>query len=69
MALNEMAKPTVPQVSWDVLSPAGPAVAYHVAAVIKDAMYIHGGIDKKGSTKPLNKLHRLDLSTLIWQEV
>lgn len=60
---------TKAEVSWQVLSPAGPAVSYHCAAVIQGHMYLHGGINKKGSTAPLGNLHRLDLESLLWQQV
>ena len=54
---------------WKMLSPVGPQVAHHVACIINNALYIHGGIDKVRSTTPLNKLHRMDLDSGLWQEV
>ena len=34
-----------------------------------NCMYIHGGIDKHGSTAPLDKMYKMDLSEGIWKEV
>ena len=54
--------PASVSVTWQVLAPLGPAVSHHVGVIVANYFYIHGGIDKKGSTTPLNGLHRLDIS-------
>ena len=54
---------------WRILSPIGPTVAYHVSCVLNNKIYIHGGIDKKGSTDPLNKMWCMDLDATIWNEI
>lgn len=54
---------------WEVLLPAGPALANHVGCIIGNTFYIHGGVTKHRSIVPSNKLYKLDLNTLIWNEV
>lgn len=54
---------------WEVLLPAGPAVAHHVGCIIGNTFYIHGGVTKHRSILPTNKLYKLDLTSLIWNEV
>ena len=54
---------------WHIVSPIGPVVAYHASCVLNNRIYLHGGIDKKGSTKPLNKMWCMDLDATIWTEV
>lgn len=54
---------------WEVLLPAGPALANHVGAIIKDTFYIHGGVTRYRSIVPSDKLYCLDLSSMIWNEV
>lgn len=56
-------------VDWEVLLPAGPARAHHVGSVIDNVFYIHGGVTKYGEITPSNKLFRLELSNMIWNEV
>ena len=34
-----------------------------------NCLYVHGGIDKVGSTNPLNGLYKMDLETGIWEQV
>ena len=48
------------------ISPEGPKLAFHACCVIGSHMYIHGGVDKKGSTEPLNGFYRLDLESASW---
>ena len=54
---------------WEVLSPAGPALAMHVGCILGNSLYIHGGITKAGSNSPSDKLYQFDLSGQIWNEV
>ena len=54
---------------WEILSPAGPTLAMHVGCILKNILYIHGGITKYGSNSPSNKLYKCDLSGLVWNEV
>ena len=54
---------------WKPLTQTGPHLAHHVGCIIRGALYIHGGIDKRLSTHPLNGLHRLDLSASTWQSI
>jgi len=54
---------------WEVLLPAGPALANHVGCVVGNTFYVHGGITKHCSIVPSNKMYRLDLNTMIWNEV
>ena len=54
---------------WEVLSPAGPALAMHVGCILGNSLYIHGGITKAGSSAPSDKLYQFDLSGQIWREV
>lgn len=54
---------------WEVLLPAGPALAHHVGCIIRDTFYVHGGVTEHRSIVPSNKLYQLDLKTLIWNEV
>ena len=44
----------------------GPKRAYHAACVINGNLYIHGGIDKKGSTAPADDLYCLNLESGAW---
>jgi len=53
----------------DVLSPAGPSLAYHVGWIADGALYVHGGIDKVGSKSPSCRLHRFDFDEGTWSEV
>ena len=52
-----------------VLSPGGPALAYHVGCVAGGALYVHGGVDKARSTAPLNELHRYDFEGGAWERL
>lgn len=59
---------------WHILSPLGPARAHHVGCIIAGTIYIHGGIDRKRSTEPLNTFYRAELESegiqhVQWQEV
>ena len=54
---------------WSIVSPIGPSVAYHASYVLNNKVYIHGGINRKGSTVPLNKLWCMDLDSSIWNEI
>ena len=49
--------------------PLGPKVAFHVGAIIRGALYIHGGISDIQSTKPSNLLYRLDLTSTMWTQI
>ncbi len=65
--MNESTSSSGPQ--WRIVSPIGPKVAYHASCVFHNKIYIHGGIDKAGSTNPLNKLWCMDLDATIWNEI
>ena len=54
---------------WSIVSPIGPSVAYHASCVLNNKIYIHGGINRKGSTVPLNKMWCMDLDASIWNEI
>ena len=54
---------------WSIVSPIGPSVAYHASCVLNNKIYIHGGINRKGSTAPLNKMWCMDLDASIWNEI
>ncbi|XP_052763796.1 kelch domain-containing protein 9-like [Mya arenaria] len=54
---------------WEILLPAGPALANHAGCIINNTFYIHGGITQHRSIFPSNKFFRLNLSTMIWNEV
>ena len=56
-------------IDWEVLSPAGPALAMHVGCLLGNSLYIHGGITKYGSNSPSDKLYQFDFSSQIWNEV
>ena len=62
-------KKNTPTIKWTMLSPIGPCMAYHVGALMGDTIYIHGGVDRKGSTSPLGKLCKFDFGSGIWMEV
>ena len=55
--------------AWEVLLPAGPALAHHVGCIINNTFYIHGGVTSHRSIIPSNKLYKLDLNGLIWNEI
>lgn len=56
---------------WEPLCTLGPALANHAGCVIRNCLYIHGGIEKYGSTSPSDKLFCLNLarSPGSWSEV
>ena len=54
------------KIEWKCLNSAGPSVAHHTGAVINEALYIHGGILKTGSTDPTNQLSRFDPTSNAW---
>ncbi|XP_041360722.1 kelch domain-containing protein 9-like [Gigantopelta aegis] len=56
-------------VDWEILVPAGPALAFHTGCVINNCLYIHGGVSRCGSTTPADKLYRLSLEEPLWNEV
>ena len=60
---------TTTKLTWDVLSPTGPPLANHIGIIVDSTLYAHGGINRAGSTQPLNGLHRFDFSSLLWEEV
>lgn len=55
-------------VSWDIVSPCGPNIAFHCACIIGNNLYAHGGIEKKQSSIPLNKLHVFNFTSNTWSE-
>lgn len=54
---------------WEVLCPIGPCLAYHVGACIGNCLYVHGGLLNRQQTETSNKLHYLNLETMIWNEI
>ena len=58
-----------PFVNWRIVTPSGPALAYHIGCVIDRQLFVHGGIDKTNSTTPLDGFYRLDTETRIWQQL
>lgn len=56
-------------VSLEMVSPGGPCLAYHIGCVVDDALFVHGGINKVGSTTPLSGFHRYDFGNGTWTEV
>lgn len=56
-------------ISLEMVTPGGPSLAYHVGCVVSDALFVHGGINKAGSTTPLNGFHRYDFGNGTWAEV
>lgn len=66
-----MAEQSVARAPFDlqVVSPDGPLTAYHVGCVINKALYVHGGINKAGSTSPLSGFHRYDFDSGTWKEI
>lgn len=57
------------ELTWDIFSPLGPALAYHAACFLKGSLYIHGGITSKSDNTPSDKLYVMNLSDKIWQEI
>ena len=58
-----------PPIRLTLVAPAGPNLAHHTACAINNVIYLHGGIEKKGSTQPSDKIYAMDLESRIWQEV
>ncbi|KAK3088109.1 hypothetical protein FSP39_014773 [Pinctada imbricata] len=56
-------------VDWEVYCPIGPQLAFHVGCVMGDFFYVHGGITDLNCSVPSSKLFRLDMNTMIWNEV
>lgn len=56
-------------IDWEVLLPAGPALANHAGCIVGNTFYVHGGVTRHRSIVPSNKLYELNLDTLIWNEV
>lgn len=56
-------------VDWEIFCPIGPKLAFHVACVIGNSLYVHGGIEARYSTQPSKKIFKLDMDTMIWNEV
>ena len=56
-------------VDWELISQEGPRIANHVGCVVGNTVYVHGGIDKYGSTTPSFKFYKLDLSSSKWSEI
>lgn len=55
---------------WEVVVTLGPKAAFHVGAVIRGTIYIHGGILAVGSTQPSDQFYRLSLgSSTMWEKV
>ena len=55
---------------WEVVVPLGPKAAFHVGAVIRGSIYIHGGILAVGSTQPTDQFYRLSLgASTMWEKV
>ncbi|GAB1609134.1 kelch domain-containing protein 9-like, partial [Argonauta hians] len=65
-----MAEGTV-SVNWTVICQDGPARVHHTAGVIKNKLYIHGGLDNEHENQPVNTFYCLDLSTSRsqWKEI
>ncbi|XP_048727127.1 kelch domain-containing protein 9-like [Ostrea edulis] len=56
-------------VDWEIFCPIGPKLAFHVACVLGNALYVHGGIEERYSTQPSKRLFKLNFDTMIWNEV
>lgn len=57
------------KLNWEPVVPLGPELAFHTGCIIKNCLYLHGGITTQGSTHPSGKFHRLNLSQQIWEVV
>ncbi|XP_005099748.1 kelch domain-containing protein 9 [Aplysia californica] len=67
-SISSSVGPTV-SLEWEPVVPLGPRAAFHIGAVIRGALYVHGGILESGSTKPSNQLFRMDLTSTMWAEL
>ena len=63
-----MTKQTSLSVDWKLLVSVGPCAAFHTACIIKQKLYIHGGLIDVQSRMPVSNLYWLDFQTGIWNE-
>ena len=58
-------------ISMHLVAPCGPALSNHVACILNNTLYVHGGINKYMSTQPLGALYKLNLGSEspVWAEV
>lgn len=54
---------------WELVCGDGPTLTHHTGCIIRSTFYIHGGVSKYGSTRPSDKLYRMELSSSKWVEV
>ena len=56
-------------VTFHMVTPGGPALAYHVGCIVREKFYVHGGINKSRSTSPLNALYCFDFNVGTWEKI
>ncbi|GFO09938.1 kelch domain-containing protein 9-like [Plakobranchus ocellatus] len=57
-------------VDWEVVVPLGPKAVFHVGAIIRGSIYIHGGILSVGSTQPSDQFYKLSVGiSTMWEKV
>ncbi|XP_059176161.1 kelch domain-containing protein 9-like [Physella acuta] len=59
----------VPKLKWIPIAPLGPKAAFHAGDVIKETLYVHGGLTDSSSVIPSNQFYRLDLKTNLWEKI
>jgi hypothetical protein len=57
------------RVAWELVTDKGPRAAFHAACSVGGSLFIHGGIDKSGSTVALSKLFAYDTDSMSWTDL
>ncbi len=54
---------------WKSYSTSGPAVAHHASCVLRNKLFVHGGVERHGGAQPGSGLWCLDLDAATWSAV
>ncbi|KAK2144249.1 hypothetical protein LSH36_775g00031 [Paralvinella palmiformis] len=71
MAKPREVKMEMSPIRLELMSPCGPVLSNHAGCLIRNTLYVHGGINKYLSKEPLNTFYKLDLNSPspIWTEI
>lgn len=54
---------------WEAISTGGPSLCFHASAIVRDALYIHGGVTDRLSSEPSSNLWKFDFSSSSWAQI
>ncbi|OWF39551.1 kelch domain-containing protein 9-like [Mizuhopecten yessoensis] len=54
---------------WELVTPNGPSLTFHVGCILGSDLYIHSGMETKDGKQPSDKLYRYSAGSASWQEI